>query len=145
MRQRRRIGMSHGRRWIIGLLCAGAFVAPAVWARETKPPVGGDRIDEAMGRYNMYPALDKLGRGVSNTLMGWLEVPATMHGHYSPKDTGQTFFMGLAHGLFRGIVRTGVGLYETVTFFLPYPEEFRPILPTLPYFDTERRKELPLE
>jgi putative exosortase-associated protein (TIGR04073 family) len=137
--------MSHGRRWIIGLLCASALVAPSVWARETKPPVGGDRIDETMARYNLHPSLNKLGRGVSNTLCGWMEVPASIHKHFSAQDTGQTFFMGAAHGLFRGIVRTGVGLYETVTFFLPYPEDYAPILPSMPYFDRRQRKDLPLE
>jgi hypothetical protein len=39
-----------------------------------------------------------------------------------------------------------VGLYEAVTFFLPYPENFAPILPTLPYFEkNKKRRPLPLE
>jgi hypothetical protein len=39
-----------------------------------------------------------------------------------------------------------VGLYETVTFFLPYPEDFAPILPTLEYYNkSPGRRRLPLE
>jgi len=46
----------------------------------------------------------------------------------------------------KGAVRTAVGAYETVTFFLPYPEEFAPILPTLEYYQhSTKRKPLPLE
>jgi len=99
-----------------------------------------------MGRHNLHPAFEKLGRGLSNALGGWLEIPLTIHRRYATSDTGASFFTGAAHGLFRGLVRTGVGIYETATFFLPYPEHFAPILPTLEYFQrTTRRERLPLE
>jgi putative exosortase-associated protein (TIGR04073 family) len=98
-----------------------------------------------MGRYNLHPAFEKLGRGLANSFGGWLEIPLGIHRRFSPEDTAGSFLTGAATGLFRGVVRTGVGIYETATFFLPYPEDFRPILPTLAYFDSEARKTLPLE
>jgi len=139
--------MSDRRCWFIGLAClVGVGILP-VWADTLPPAVGRqDRVDEMMGRYNLYPAFEKLGRGLSNALMGWLELPLGVHRHYTKADTGPSFLTGAAHGVVKGFVRTGVGLYETVTFFLPYPENFAPILPTLPYFrKAHRREPLPLE
>jgi putative exosortase-associated protein (TIGR04073 family) len=120
---------------------------PGAWAQDPSGVAGGrDRVDEMLGRYNLHPAFDKLGRGVSNAFFGWTEVPLNVGYRYSRHDTGGSLLTGAAIGLFKGLVRTGVGVYETVTFFLPYPEEFAPILPTLEYFKkASRRKALPLE
>jgi putative exosortase-associated protein (TIGR04073 family) len=124
------------------LVCCAA--SPA-WAQRNTPPVQ-DPVDEVMGRYNMHPAFVKLGRGISNVLGGWLEVPLNIGQRMSQSDTVGSFFTGAAYGLVKGTVRTGVGLYETLTFFLPYPEDFQPILPTLEYYNKGKgRRELPLE
>ena len=131
----------------------GWLVAIAVWLAaapawsETPPPrAGQDRIDEMFNRYNLHPAFHKLGRGLSNALLGWTEIPLNAGQRMSSGDTGGSFFTGLAYGIAKGAVRTAVGVYETVTCFLPYPEDFAPILPTLEYFKKgERRRPLPLE
>ena len=88
----------------------------------------------------MHPALAKLGRGASNFTMGWLEIPLNVHKHKSTRDTAGSFFTGLFTGVARGVARTGIGLYEMVTCWFPYPEDFAPIVPTLDYFrkDTDR-------
>ena len=104
-----------------------------------------DRVDEMMGRYNLFPAFQKLGRGAANFLGGWMEIPLNVHLYASTADTAGSFFTGLAHGVVKAAVRTGVGAYEAVTFFLPYPENYAPVLPTLPYFQKTRREPLPLE
>lgn len=124
----------------------GFSMAWAAYDEPHRPPPAQDRVDEAMGRYNLQPAFEKLGRGLSNVLFGWLEVPLNIDKRYAPSDTGGSVLTGTAVGLFKGLVRTGVGAYETVTFFLPYPENFAPILPTLPYFQHHtKRRPLPLE
>ena len=119
------------------------------FAKAEDPPgvtQGQDRVDDMLGRYNLQPAFEKLGRGLSNFLGGWLEVPLNIDKRYAGSDTGGSFLTGAVIGLFKGVVRTGVGAYETVSFFLPYPENFAPILPTLPYFQhNTKRKPLPLE
>jgi hypothetical protein len=75
-----------------------------------------------------------------------MEIPLGVGHRYSTSDTAGSVLTGAAVGLFRGVVRTAVGFYETVTFFLPYPEHYAPILPTLEYFRRDaRRKPLPLE
>jgi len=139
--------MTKSGRWLIlGLLIMSLGMASA-WADEPVPTSGGhDRVDEVMGRYNLSPAFTKLGRGVSNLLLGWLEIPLNVDKRYTTSDTVGSVLTGAAIGVFKGAVRMGVGAYETVTFFVPLPENFEPILPTLAYFQkTTKRKPLPLE
>ena len=119
--------MTGSGRWVfLGLLIMGLGTAGA-WADQPAPTSGGrDRVDEMMGRYNLSPAFTKLGRGVSNALLGWLEIPLNVHKRYTTSDTVGSGLAGAAIGIFKGAVRMGVGVYETVTFFLPLPEHFEP-------------------
>ena len=139
--------MRRASRWIAVIGVVLSLGAATVRAADTAPMAGGqDRVDELIGHYNLYPAFEKLGRGLANLLGGWLEVPLNIHKRFAQSDTAGSLFTGTVHGLFKGVVRTGVGAYETVTFFLPYPENFAPILPTLEYFQHHTRREpLPLE
>jgi len=134
-------------RWVVVLCCAAWLGIPAAFGETAAGTAGGrDRVDEVMGRYNLHPAFAKLGRGLSNVVGGWLEIPLNIHRYYSEQDTAGSLFTGAASGMFKGVVRTGVGAYETLTFFLPYPEGFAPILPTLEYFQqAPRRESLSLE
>ena len=130
MTRRLRIGAA-------ALLAVGALTAPAQAATPElfpNPPSTTKAADPAeafMLKHNLYHAAAKLGRGVANVLTGWVEIPIQMQNYYVPNDTGTSLFTGAAVGLARGVIRTGVGAYETVTFFLPYPEGFAPILPPL--------------
>ncbi len=70
----------------------------------------------------------KLGRGVANTLTGWVELPKNIY-NTSVEDnafTGMT--LGLAKGAGMTLVRTGAGIYEIATFPFPLPEDYKPIL-----------------
>ena len=129
---------------LVILAAAGAGQSEAAPASsEAAPP---DHIDATVGGHGLLAAFDKLGRGVSNALFGWLEIPATMSQHYDERNTGGSLVAGAVYGTVRGLVRTGVGIFETVTFLLPIPEDYAPILPTLPYFDKQSpRRPLPLE
>ena len=137
--------MTTAHRWGIVLACVCWLSVPRAWGQRegmTPPPaVEHDRVDDAMGRYNLLPAFTKLGRGVSNALGGWLEIPINIHHRYAKSDVGTSFVTGLLYGVVKGVVRTAVGAYETVTFFLPYPEHFAPILPTLEYFQQSKKRE----
>jgi len=133
--------------WMLTVGLVLGVVVSSGWANEETPHASGqDRVDEMMGRYNLQPAFEKLGRGLSNALFGWLELPLNIDQRYSTSDVIGSSLTGATVGTFKGAVRMGVGVYETVTFFLPYPEHFAPILPTLEYFKKNtRRKPLPLE
>jgi len=127
---------------ILGLILILGFGSPSVFAQPSPSGrEGSDRVDELMTSYNLHPALQKLGRGVSNFLGGWLEFPLNLQQRYTEADTGGSLFTGAAYGVVKGVVRTGVGLYEVVTFFLPYPEQYAPILPTLEYFRTQGKRQ----
>ena len=128
---------------ILILLCA-VGITPS-WASygESQPQ---DRVEAWMGRHHLQSAFGKLGRGLSNFLLGWLEIPLNVGKRYTASDTVGSTLGGVAIGAFKGAIRTGIGLYETVTFLVPYPEHYAPILPTLEYFQkTTKRKRLPLE
>jgi putative exosortase-associated protein (TIGR04073 family) len=86
----------------------------------------------------------KLGRGLSNIAFGWMEIPITMKHGYEHQDQGAGFFGGLVLGAAKGLGRTAIGFYEALTFWLPQPEYYQPILPTLEYFQ-RGHEPLPLE
>ena len=68
--------------------------------------------------------IHKMGRGVVNVLTGWLELPKQLH-LGSQEDNP---IAGIGHGLMKGagltVLRGGVGIYEALTFPLPYPKDY---------------------
>ena len=73
-------------------------------------------------------AFSKLGRGVANTLTGWVELPKNVY-DTSVEDnalTGMT--LGLAKGAGMMLVRTGAGIFEIATFPFALPENYEPLL-----------------
>ncbi len=77
--------------------------------------------------------LKKLGRGISNFTLGWVEIFTTV------EDTGKSDGIvaaatyGLLKGFAKGIFRMAVGAYETLSFPVPVPKDYKPIL-TKPEF-----------
>ena len=133
----------NARRFIIGLISLfviAAGVGHPAFAADSSTPQPTDQVDELLLRYNLHPAFEKLGRGAANFLTGWMEVPLNIGYRYTPRDAATSAFTGAALGVMKGFVRTGVGLYEVVTFFLPYPEQYAPILPTLDYFKRDQKR-----
>ena len=70
----------------------------------------------------------KLGRGLANTLTGFVEIPKKVI-LVSKNDNP---LMGLTWGFVKGtgvgLLRTAAGVYETVTFPIPAPAEYEPII-----------------
>lgn len=71
----------------------------------------------------------KLGRGIANIVTCPFEIPVTMINTYC-KDQGycESLFLGLPIGIMNMVVRCAVGAYELVTFPLPFPENYRPMV-----------------
>lgn len=76
-----------------------------------------------------YTAWRKAGRGLSNMTLGWLEIL------YQPFYLAQegnrlpiAFFGGIMKGLSLTIVRFAAGAYEFVTFPVPLPEGYKPLI-----------------
>ena len=70
----------------------------------------------------------KLGRGVANTLTGWVEIPKNIYATSVEDNALAGVTLGLAKGVGMTIVRTGAGIYEVVTFPFPLPQDYKPIL-----------------
>jgi putative exosortase-associated protein (TIGR04073 family) len=70
----------------------------------------------------------KLGRGLANILTGWVELPKNIYETSVEENVLSGLTMGLAKGIGMTIVRTGAGVYETVTFPFPIPEDYQPVL-----------------
>ena len=77
--------------------------------------------------YAQDPA-KKLGRGIANVLTGWVELPKNIYDTSVEENVLSGLTMGLAKGVGMTIVRTGAGIYETVTFPFPIPEDYQPVL-----------------
>ena len=70
----------------------------------------------------------KLGRGVANTLTGWIELPKNIYATSVEDNALAGITLGLAKGAGMTLVRSGAGIYEIATFPFPLPQDYKPIL-----------------
>lgn len=70
----------------------------------------------------------KLGRGFANVLFGVAEIPGTIAETSREHGGGAGATWGVLKGLGRFVARELVGVYEIVTFPLPFPRNYDPIL-----------------
>ena len=72
--------------------------------------------------------LRKLGRGIANVATGALELPNNVVS--VTEEDG--YIAGVTYGIIKGlawsVLRIAVGAYETVTFLIPIPFHYEPIL-----------------
>lgn len=98
---------------LLTILLAVAFGA-AAYADIQAPPMS-----------DMGPTR-KLGRGISNVLFGFTELPNTMCKVNSTQGNAATFSYGVTKGIGRSLFRFGIGWYEIVTFPAPcYKSSYR--------------------
>lgn len=72
----------------------------------------------------------KLGRGLSNAVFGWAELPVTVATINEREGNSAAAGYGMVRGIGRSFVRFGVGLYEV--FLFPFPVNHGTYLPILP-------------
>ena len=70
----------------------------------------------------------KLMRGLANIITGWVELPKNIYETSVEDNIFAGLTIGLAKGVGMTIVRTGAGVYETITFPFPIPEDYAPVL-----------------
>lgn len=68
--------------------------------------------------------IHKMGRGVVNVLTGWIELPKQVHLGTQEENPVAGVGWGLVKGAGLTLLRGGVGLYEALTFPLPYPKDY---------------------
>ncbi|PAW65388.1 MAG: hypothetical protein B9S36_00230 [Verrucomicrobiia bacterium Tous-C2TDCM] len=93
-----------------------------------------------------YTKTRKLGRGISNIVYGWTEVPMTME-RWRELHTEQSVGIVTA-GFFQGVQRAGArlkyGFYEVINFQRPlYKDSYRPAMPGMNYLPTHGYEEFP--
>ena len=84
-------------------MALGLLLSPSVWAQDP---------------------IHKAGRGIVNVLTGWIEVPKQLHLGSQEEHPLTGVGMGLLKGAGLTILRGGVGLFEALTFPIPYPKGF---------------------
>lgn len=70
----------------------------------------------------------KLGRGLANTLFGIAEVPIQIQATLDQRGSGAAATYGVLKGIGRFLMREGVGIYEVLTFPIPFPKYYEPII-----------------
>lgn len=68
---------------------------------------------------NDYGPTRKLGRGVSNLLFGWSELPTTIAKINQDEGNSAAAGYGVVRGVGRSVLRIGTGLFEILTFPAP--------------------------
>jgi putative exosortase-associated protein (TIGR04073 family) len=81
------------------------------------------RTNTAFGR-----GLHKLGRGILNTFTGFLEVPKRIAQVWRDTDPVTGAVVGGIEGLGWGLARTATGIYDIVTFPIPVPANYEPLM-----------------
>lgn len=70
----------------------------------------------------------KFSRGITNLSTGWIEIFITAQQSFEKhKDIGG-FIYGIPIGFAKGALRTGAGVYEILTFLVPIPKGYQPIV-----------------
>ena len=70
----------------------------------------------------------KLSRGAVNIATGWIELPKNVYDIATEHDFASGLILGLPKGCLMTIVRTGIGVYDTLTFPLSIPKGYKPLL-----------------
>jgi putative exosortase-associated protein (TIGR04073 family) len=87
---------------------------------------GGVSAEEAIP--GTHTAGDKLGRGLANVFLSFLEIPRNIHNTTQESSVLQGWTVGTGKGLGYMAMRIGVGLYEIVTFPFPLPKDYAPVI-----------------
>lgn len=103
----------------------GEFVVPVYQSGPVYDPYG-----ELPRPTTFERSLTKLGRGFSNILLGWGEIPMTFHrGVKRQRPLGYLLGVAPVLGTARALLRTGTGVFEVVTFpFSDHEVNYEPIL-----------------
>jgi putative exosortase-associated protein (TIGR04073 family) len=104
----------------IGCVCVCCVSPLAVFAQEAE-------VNHNAGR--------KLGRGFANVLFGIAEVPNQIHYTSRTDGGGAAASLGVGRGLLKFLAREVVGVWEIVSFPLPVPSGYKPVMQ--PEFPTD--------
>jgi putative exosortase-associated protein (TIGR04073 family) len=70
----------------------------------------------------------KLGRGLANSVTGLVEIPKNVILMSKNDNPALGLTWGWVKGAAVGLLRTAAGIYETVTFPIPAPADYEPMI-----------------
>ena len=120
---------------IVAFVCIASIIAPVTFAGPcacAKQPCGNAQAVEKEIFNN--DAWKKLGRGACNMLTFPLELPSQVSKTNISDGPTAALTWGLLKGVGMTALRALVGVYETVTFPMPCPEGYKPILTDPEFF-----------
>lgn len=83
-------------------------------------------------------AFTKLGRGAINIVTGWVEIPKRIYETSEVQGAASGWTWGLLRGFGYGFVRTAAGFYELLTFPVPAPADYAPVMDPPYIFSPEK-------
>jgi len=94
------------------------------------PATSHAQVDEDVYRENtdITKMFHKLGRGISNVLLGWVEIPKTVAKEWRNTEPFTGTIVGTVKGFGFAVMRTFAGFYEIVSFPFPVPRNYEPIM-----------------
>jgi putative exosortase-associated protein (TIGR04073 family) len=111
---------------LLGLLLVSVLLVPFGALADTEDAPKGQN------------ALRKLGRGFANILFGIVEVPNQITKTRSEHSDAAGVTYGVGKGIVRWFGRELTGVYEVVTFPVPLPHGYKPVMkPEFPNEDYE--------
>jgi len=72
--------------------------------------------------------LRKLGRGLGNVATGAFEIPKSVQETFYEEGPLAAGTYGVIDGISKFLLRTVVGVYEVVSFPIPFPADYAPIV-----------------
>lgn len=102
-------------------------------------------VSETRAAYGETPAFRKFRRGFCNILTFYLEVGNQLGKANKEGGMGKAMSLGLVSGLVMSGARALTGVYEVLTFPVPLPPGYEPILKDPEFFWTEPFAEGPKE
>lgn len=106
---------------LCGILAVAALMIPSTAAAQGDEDAYRDNSD-------ISKMFHKLGRGVSNVLLGWVEIPKNVAREWHRTEPFTGTIVGVIKGFGWGIARTIAGFYEVISFPFPIPRDYQPIM-----------------
>jgi putative exosortase-associated protein (TIGR04073 family) len=94
------------------------------------PQASQAQVNEDVYRENtdIQKMFHKLGRGVSNVLLGWVEIPKNIAREWRNTEPFTGTIVGLIKGVGWAVARTLSGVYEVISFPFPVPRDYQPLM-----------------
>lgn len=101
---------------ILFLIIYGLLIIPAC------------RLGRDCGLIYAGDPIEKLGRGITNIGTGWVEIPKQIRRSTEESGDMAGVVVGPLKGIAKAIGRTLAGIYEVVTFLIPLPRRYEPLI-----------------